>query len=42
LAGNLLGDGNSDLLNKGAAPLWGPIRGPIRKILINLKKIFFS
>jgi len=24
--------------NKGAGPLWGLIRGKIRKILINLKK----
>jgi len=24
--------------NKGAGPLWGPIRGKIRKILINLQK----
>jgi len=24
--------------NKGAGPFWGPIRGKIRKILINLEK----
>jgi len=24
--------------NKGTGPLWGPIRGKIRKILINLQK----
>jgi len=24
---------------KGAGPFWGPIRGKIRKILINLKNI---
>jgi len=24
--------------NKGAGPFWGPIRGKIRKILLNLKK----
>jgi len=28
--------------NKGADHFWGPIRGKIWKILINLKKIFFS
>jgi len=28
--------------NKGASPLWGPIRGRIRNIFINLQKIFFS
>jgi len=27
---------------KGAGLFWGPIRGKIRKILINVKKIFFS
>jgi len=24
--------------NKGAGPFWGPIRGNIRKILLNLQK----
>jgi len=24
--------------NKGTDPFWGPIRGKIRKILINIKK----
>jgi len=24
--------------NKGAGPFWGPIRGKIRKFLINLEK----
>jgi len=24
--------------NKGAGPFWGPIRGKIRKMLINIKK----
>jgi len=24
--------------NKGAGPIWGPIRGKIKKLLINLKK----
>jgi len=33
-----LTDGNSDLFNKGAGPFWGPIRGKIRKMLINLQK----
>jgi len=28
--------------NKVAGPFWGPIRGEIRKILINLQKIFFA
>jgi len=33
----MLGDGDSDLF-KIKGPLWGPIRGKIRKILINLQK----
>jgi len=28
--------------NKGVGPFWGPIRGKTRKMLINLKKVFFS
>jgi len=35
---NMLGDGDSDCSNKGAGIFWGPIRGKIRTILINLKK----
>jgi len=33
-----LGDGDSDCSNKGTGPFWDPIRGKIRKILIDLKK----
>jgi len=33
-----LGDGDLDLLNKGTGPFWGPIRGKIKKILINIRK----
>jgi len=33
-----LGDGDSDCSNKGSGHFWGPIRGKIRKILVNLKK----
>jgi len=32
----MLGDGDSDCLNKGVGPFWGPIWGKIRQILINL------
>jgi len=28
--------------DKGAGPFWGPISGKIRKIWINLQKLFFS
>jgi len=27
--------------NKGLGPFWGPIRDKIRKMLINLNKVFF-
>jgi len=33
-----LGDGDSDCSNKGTGPFWGPIRGKVRTILINLEK----
>jgi len=32
-----MGDGDSNCSNKEAGPFWGPIRGKIRKILINLQ-----
>jgi len=35
-----LRDGDSDLFIKGTGPFWGPIRGKIRKILLNLQKSF--
>jgi len=33
-----MGQGIQLCSNKGAGPFWGPLRGKIRKILINLKK----
>jgi len=35
----LRGWGFRFVLNKGPSPLWSPIRGKIRKMLINLQKI---
>jgi len=42
LAGNMLGDGDSDFSNKRTGPFWGPIRGKIRKNIYKSSKIFFS
>jgi len=38
LAENMLGRGIQICSNKRAGPSWGPVRGKIRKMLINLKK----
>jgi len=39
MAGNMLGGwGFRFFSNKGAGPLWGPLRGKIRKKIINLEK----
>jgi len=39
LAGNMLGDGDLDLLKKGVGPFRGPIRGKIRNFFFtNLQK----
>jgi len=34
--------GNQICSNPGAGPFWDPIMGKIRKMLIHLKKVFFS
>jgi len=38
LDGNMPGGWGIQCSNKGAGPFWGPIRGKVRKILINLQK----
>jgi len=38
LVGNIPGIAIQICSNKWAGPFWGPIRGKIRKILINLEK----
>jgi len=35
----MLGDGDLDCSDKVAGPFWGPIRGKIMKILINIQNI---
>jgi len=42
LAGNMLGGMEIQICsNKGAGHFWGPIRGKVRTILINLQKSSF-
>jgi len=38
MAGNMLGRGIQICSKTGTGPFWGPIRGKIRKMLINLQK----